>query len=162
MIFIWGARDRETIIASGYFLCPACGGLRQYKHKRLARYFAIYFLPLFPVQTLSDMIECQTCHHSYRLEEIRQTTRLISEADLLKAVTIELQRGLPLHRLQRRLAEDGLDRSEAARILHRSIHGQQRTCPQCQFAYLPSVRYCTNCGHALSARPVKSEPKLLE
>ncbi len=162
MIFILGARDRETVIGSGYFLCPACRQLRLYKHKRLARYFTIYFLPIFPLQSLGEMIECQTCQHVYRLEEVRQITRLITEGDLLRAVTVELQRGLPLHRLQRRLVEDGLDRTEAARIVQHSTHGQQRTCPQCQFAYLPSVRYCTNCGHALSAPPVRSEPKLLE
>ncbi len=162
MIVIFGARDRETVIASGYFLCPACGQLRPYKHKRLARYFAIYFLPIFPLQSLGEMIECQTCQHGYRLEEIRRSTRLITEGDLLRAVSIELQRGLPLHRLQRRLVEDGLDRSEAVRIVHHCIHGRQRTCPRCQFAYLPSVRFCTNCGQALSAPPVRSEPKLLE
>jgi len=162
MFFILGARDREIIIASGYFVCPNCGHLRLYKHKRLARYFTVYFLPIFPLQSLGEVIQCQTCQHAYRLEELQQLARLVPERDLLKAVTLELQRGLPLHRLQRRLVQDGLDRSEAARIVHQSTHGQQRTCPQCQFSYLPSVRYCTNCGHALSEAQASYEPKQLE
>jgi rubredoxin len=162
MFFILGARDRETIIASGYFLCPNCGQLRLYKHKRLARYFTLYFLPIFPLQSLGEVIQCQTCQHTYRLEELQQGSRLITEGDLLKAVAVELQRGLPFHRLQRRLVDDGLERNEVARILHEVTHGRQRTCPQCQFSYLPSIRYCTNCGHALSPSQSGSEPKRLE
>ena len=162
MFVLLGARDREVVISSGYFLCPACGQLRLYKHKRLARYFTLYFLPIFPLQTLGEVVECQTCQHTYRFEELRRVARLVTEADLLKAVRVELERGLPFHRLQRRLAEDGLDHAEVTRLVHQVTQGQERTCPRCQFSYLPSVRYCTNCGQVLSAPHPPSGPRLLE
>lgn len=150
MFFILGARDRTIEVASGYFACPSCGQLRRYTRKRLARYFTLYFLPLFQLEALGEVIQCGACQATFRAEDLERVARLIAESDLLRAMRTELQRGLPLHRLQRRLADDGLDRAEVARLMTQVSHGQQRTCPQCQFSYVASIRYCTNCGCALS------------
>ena len=161
MFFILGSRNREIEISSGFFICPACGQLRRYKRKRLARYFTLWFVPLFPVETLGEFVQCQTCQHSYPAEALQRAARLVTETDLENAVKAELERGLPFHRLQRRLADDGLDREEAAQMIHRLTGGEQRTCPQCQFSYLISIRYCTNCGHDLLATAQPPEPKRL-
>jgi len=161
MFFILGARDRTIEVASGYFLCPTCRQLRRYVRKRLARYFTLYFLPVFQLEALGEVIQCQTCQSTFRAEDIERVARLVTEADLLKVVKAELQRGLPLHRLQRRLADDGLARDEISRIMEQASPGQRRTCPNCQFSYVASIRYCTNCGSALSAstsRPALEPP----
>ncbi len=160
MFFILGARDRTIEVAAGYFFCPACGRLRRYTRRRLARYFTLYFLPIFQLEALGEMIQCQACQGTYRVEDLERAARLVTDAELLKAVKAELQRGLPIHRLQRRLLDDGMDRGDVARIVDQASHGQQRTCPHCQFSYLASVRYCTNCGCALSAP--KPPPQLEE
>ncbi len=158
MFFILGTRERTIDIASGYFLCPACGQLRRYTHKRLARYFTVYFLPLFQLNALGEIIQCQACQRTYPAEALQHRVRLLTEKEFLKAMQVELERGLPLHRLQRRLAEEGLDRGELASLLHQVTRGQVRTCPQCHFAYLANVRFCTNCGHGLLTP--RSQPAL--
>jgi hypothetical protein len=162
MFFILGARDREVDISAGYFLCPACGQLRRYTLKRLTRYFTLYFLPLFPIARLGETVQCQTCQRTFRADELQAAARLVSEPDLLNAMRVELGRGLALHRLQRRLAQDGLERAESDRLVQQVTRGRHRTCPRCEFAYVLSVGYCTNCGHALSAPESGTEIKLLD
>ena len=123
MFFILGARDRTIEVAAGYFFCPACGRLRRYARKRLARYFTFYFLPIFQLEALGEVIQCQTCQGTYRVEDLATAARLVTDGDLLKAVKTELQQGLPIHRLQRRLVEEGLGRGEASRIVDQASHG---------------------------------------
>ena len=60
-MIIWGYRPIEKELASGHFLCPNCNVIRPYKHKRLYKYYTLFFLPLIPIKKLADYIECQGC-----------------------------------------------------------------------------------------------------
>ena len=65
MILILGTNTRETEAGSGRFHCPRCRTQRAYVQKRVGLYFTLFFIPLFRVKTLGDVIECQTCHERY-------------------------------------------------------------------------------------------------
>ncbi len=64
-MIILGSRDREKILATGQFHCPTCGMPRPYRHVRVDRYFALYFIPLFKFSTLAEYVQCQVCHSTY-------------------------------------------------------------------------------------------------
>ncbi|GAP61722.1 hypothetical protein ARMA_0145 [Ardenticatena maritima] len=64
---LFGTRGVTTTKASGDFFCPACESRQPYKHQIVRRYFTLYFIPLLPLETLGEYIECQTCKGTYKL-----------------------------------------------------------------------------------------------
>ncbi len=65
MIIIFGTKGREEEIDSGQFECPACGERTLFKRKRVARYFTLFFIPVFRTRTLGEYIECQACGRTF-------------------------------------------------------------------------------------------------
>jgi hypothetical protein len=60
-MIIWGSKGRERTVASGEFYCPQCLGHSPYIRRRVSRYFTLYFIPLFPLETYGEYVECRTC-----------------------------------------------------------------------------------------------------
>ena len=59
MFTIWGSHNRETNLSSGSFYFSKCNSDRVYKRKRIAKYFTLYFIPLFQLENLGEIIQCQ-------------------------------------------------------------------------------------------------------
>jgi len=66
MIIIWGWRSRTKTTGRGEFHCPSCRTAQPYEQKRIARYFTLYFVPLFPIKTLLEYVECGACHVTWK------------------------------------------------------------------------------------------------
>lgn len=64
-MIIWGSRGLTSTLAAGTFACPECKAQRGYEKKQMRRFFTLYFIPLFPTETLGDWIECARCHAKY-------------------------------------------------------------------------------------------------
>jgi tellurite resistance protein len=54
----------------GSFYCPQCKSTSNYKHKKVTEYFATFSLPIIPLGTIGDYVECQTCLSTYAEEVI--------------------------------------------------------------------------------------------
>jgi tellurite resistance protein len=69
MIFliIFGTRGVTYTTAHGEFHCPGCDGRHEYHHKRVRRFFTLYFIPIIPLDMLGEYIECQNCKDTYKL-----------------------------------------------------------------------------------------------
>ena len=67
-MIVYGYRNREIQQGTGNFYCPKCEAQRQYKHKKTVRYFTLFFVPLFPLGTLSEYVECGVCGRTYKPE----------------------------------------------------------------------------------------------
>ena len=67
-MIIFGSKGKESIVGSGTFTCPGCGNGKPYLHKKLQRYFTLYFIPIFPVATLGEHVECGSCHGLWKTE----------------------------------------------------------------------------------------------
>lgn len=65
-MIIYGYRNRETDVATGEFYCSHCRTRRAFKHKRMDRYFTLFFIPLFRLGRLGEYVECQTCFTTYK------------------------------------------------------------------------------------------------
>jgi hypothetical protein len=65
-MIVYGHRNREIQVASGQFHCPKCDAQRPYVHKRIARYFTLFFIPLFRLRTLGEYVECQVCRRAFK------------------------------------------------------------------------------------------------
>jgi len=66
MLLIWGWRSRASVVSRGVFLCPQCGGDRNYVLKRLRRWFTLFFVPVIPLKTLAEYVECEACDGTFK------------------------------------------------------------------------------------------------
>lgn len=65
-LIIFGTRGVTSAIASGKFHCPGCDGSeRSYEHQRVRRFFTLYWIPIIPLGTIGEYIECLTCRGTY-------------------------------------------------------------------------------------------------
>ena len=61
---IWGSRGITSTKGGGKFRCPQCGPCH-YTHKVVRRYFTLYWIPLFPLRTAVEYVECAICGEMY-------------------------------------------------------------------------------------------------
>ena len=58
-LIIFGRRSVTGSMGTGSFDCPQCGTNRPYDHKRVRRFFTLYFIPLIPLGTIGEYGGCQ-------------------------------------------------------------------------------------------------------
>jgi hypothetical protein len=83
-MIIYGYKHREIQLGTGHFHCSSCQVQRPYRHKKIVRYFTLFFIPLFPLGTISEYVECQVCGRTYApgiLSAASTTSMPISETD---------------------------------------------------------------------------------
>jgi zinc-ribbon family len=65
-MIIWGSRSVTSTVNRGRFFCPSCRQQQAYSHRRMKRFFTLYFIPLIPMNTLGEYIECDACKDTYK------------------------------------------------------------------------------------------------
>ncbi|MCB0632319.1 MAG: TerB family tellurite resistance protein [Lewinella sp.] len=64
-MIIFGTRGVKSTIKEGNFICPQCATTRPYKHKKVTRFFTLYFIPVIPLGRIGDYVECQSCKGTF-------------------------------------------------------------------------------------------------
>jgi hypothetical protein len=72
-MIIFGTRGLTLNKGSGNFHCPSCNTQRAYQHKKVQRFFTLYFIPLIPLDVVSEYIQCQTCKGNYKTVVLTQS-----------------------------------------------------------------------------------------
>lgn len=49
----------------GQFNCPRCGGEVGFRRKKVRCFFTLYFVPIIPLHSLGDYVECQRCQGTF-------------------------------------------------------------------------------------------------
>lgn len=65
---IFGTRGMSSTVNRGEFFCPNCNGKTQYSHKRGRNWFTLYFIPVIPLNSTGDYIECSRCQGTFTME----------------------------------------------------------------------------------------------
>src|SRR5262245_49271137 len=65
-LIIFGTRGVTTTEASGDFHCPSCDEKKRYEHKKVRRFFTLYFIPLIPLDTVGEYVECRSCAGTFK------------------------------------------------------------------------------------------------
>ncbi len=65
-MILYGYRHKEIEQNTGVFQCPSCGDQRAFKRMKIVRYFTLFFIPLFPLGTTGEFVECQVCRRKYQ------------------------------------------------------------------------------------------------
>ena len=79
-MIVWGSKNKEKKIGSVPFFCPTCQREGTATHAKLARYFTLYFIPIFPMQTFGEFVRCDACHATFETSILN-----VSRADILAA-----------------------------------------------------------------------------
>jgi len=64
-MIVFGTRGVKSTIKSGDFHCPQCQQRRSYRHRKVRRFFTLYFIPLIPLGKASEYVECESCKASF-------------------------------------------------------------------------------------------------
>ncbi len=64
-LIIFGTRGVTSTADRGQFHCPDCGQ-SPYRHQKVRRFFTLYFIPLIPLDTLGEYVECGQCNGTYK------------------------------------------------------------------------------------------------
>lgn len=72
-LIIWGRKGVTSTESQGTFDCPACGAGKPYEHKKVRSFFTLYFIPLIPMGTRGEYVECGGCGKSWKPEVLART-----------------------------------------------------------------------------------------
>lgn len=59
---------------SGHFNCPQCAQSRSYRHRKVTRFFTLYFIPLIPLGRAGEYVECDTCKGTFIPRVLEQSS----------------------------------------------------------------------------------------
>lgn len=82
MLLIFGLGVFFRTVSAGEFHCPDCGGDRRYRRRMARRWFTLFFLPVFPLNRLGEVVECDTCRGRFGPSALRSPTARQMEATL--------------------------------------------------------------------------------
>jgi hypothetical protein len=82
VLIIFGLRVFYRTIAQGTFHCRRCGGDRQYRHRAGRRWFTLFFLPVIPLNSVGEHVQCTTCRTRYVMDALSQPTTAQMQAAL--------------------------------------------------------------------------------
>jgi len=75
-LIIWGTKGVEGVMGSGQFFCPGCSANVPYDHKRIRRFFTLYFIPLIPLGTVQEWVECKQCGGAFETQVLEMQPQL--------------------------------------------------------------------------------------
>jgi hypothetical protein len=108
LLIIFGLRVFYRTIAQGTFHCRRCGGDRQYRHRAGRRWFTLFFIPVIPLNSVGEHVQCTTCRTKYVTDVLSQpTTTQMQEAlpeGMRAAVSAMLRSGDPASQVSRQRA----------------------------------------------------------
>lgn len=71
MWIFFGTKSRNKPVENGirrHRFCSKCGATREFEESRLAKYFTLYFIPLFPIERGTPVLRCPVCDTSYEMQ----------------------------------------------------------------------------------------------
>lgn len=64
-MIIFGTTGLKSTIKTGQFLCPQCATEKSYRHRKINKFFTLYFIPLIPLGSAGEYVECNTCKGTF-------------------------------------------------------------------------------------------------
>ncbi len=152
-MIIFGSKVRYKTVDRGQFYCPTCKTTRPYERKTGKKYFTLYFIPVIPMDSLGEIVECQTCGLAYKPEvlKLKATPLKLTLANMLNSTGKLLEEGKPVEYLVRDMTAAGLDREVALQAVNTQIGTERNVCPNCRLTYATDVTNCAECNHSLES-----------
>lgn len=110
-MIIFGTRGITYQMAKGQFACPSCGPGTGFTHRRVRRFFTLYFIPVIPLDQLGEYVECHQCRGTYKPEILK-----LDPAADRKAFEAEFHSVIRRVMIKMMLADGVIDEGELASI----------------------------------------------
>lgn len=82
-MIIYGSGPDVITLNAGFFFCPNCKQVIDYKHLRYTKQFKLYFTSVFQLKNYGEAIQCQSCFLNFDLAVLETS---IDSLDLPKKV----------------------------------------------------------------------------
>jgi predicted RNA-binding Zn-ribbon protein involved in translation (DUF1610 family) len=155
-MIIWGSKGKEKTIAEGQFYCPQCRTSRPYRHKKVAKYFTLYFIPLFETKNLGEYIECQWCFTTFRTEVLHYSRSLEQDHEqqekikkMITDISDGLDAGASLQSIASIIKAAGGNEDASSAAIFAATQGKIKVCSKCGAVFKATLSYCSICGSLL-------------
>jgi hypothetical protein len=111
----------------------------------MARYFTLYFVPLFPMGTLGEIVQCQACLREWKPEVLRPDPSSHDER-IVNEVRHLLAQGKSIREVRTMLGRRGMDGASIEKLIGLAATGKQSLCTRCHRVYSSTLRSCLECG----------------
>jgi len=64
-MIIFGTTGIKSTIKEGNFNCPQCESSVPYRHRKVNKFFTLYFIPLIPLGSAGEYVECKHCKGTF-------------------------------------------------------------------------------------------------
>ena len=146
---IYGWRTMESHAEYGQCHCLICRGPRQYTLIKLNRYFTLYFIPIIPLGTVAQAVECHSCRRQFEPDVLSYGPSVPSVESMTATVNERLSAGRPAEEIQRMMVQAGITIQQSHEVINQVLGGSARTCARCNLHFARSARACSQCGDAL-------------
>lgn len=84
MIF-FGTTGIKSTLEKGHFDCPQCQCETRYKHKKVTKFFTLYFIPIIQLGKIGEYVECQNCKTTFvpRVKSFVKVKAKLQEGELV-------------------------------------------------------------------------------
>lgn len=155
-MIIWGSKGKEKTIAEGVFYCPQCKTTSPYRHKRVGKYFTLYFIPLFETKNLGEYIECQSCFMTFKTEVLNYSQSLEQDHEqqeeikkMIKVISDGLDKGASVQFIASLIKDAGGNEEIISAAIMAATKGKVKGCSKCGSVYKATLSYCSICGSPL-------------
>lgn len=114
-MIIFGTRGVTYNKEQGHFYCPTCKATVPFKHKRVRRFFTLYFIPVIPLDLLGEYIECQNCRNTFKDSVLQYNPQDAQNAE--REFEAEFHQGVKRVMLEMVLADGVVDDDEVERVI---------------------------------------------
>jgi rubredoxin len=149
-MIIFGTRVRHTTLSSGQFYCPNCKTQRNYELRRARNYFALYFIPIIPLNTVGEYVTCQTCGTNFKPDVLKLVPPPATPLDRITLEALaDMDSGTPIEFVRQKLINTGLKIDLVDQTIAAAAGPDRQRCPQCHLTYRSTVTRCAQDGSGL-------------
>lgn len=120
MFVIYGTKPIRSKLSQGNFHCPECNSDTQYTHRKAKKFFHLYWIPIIPLGTLGEYVECGRCDATFDPRILQHDP---NESDDL--VVAEFYNAVKMSMVLMMLADGVIDENEkkGIQIIYKKLTG---------------------------------------
>ena len=150
MIIIFGNKVRYKTVGIGQFYCPQCKMQRDYELHQARNWFAMYFIPVFPLNQIGEFVTCQTCRTDFQQDVLSMPIPPNTPLDrFAREAQADLDGGTPIEMARQKLINTGLSRDLVEHVIAQAAGPDRKHCPDDHLTYRSTVQRCAQCGALL-------------
>lgn len=160
-MIIFGTRTTNPTAGQGFFNCPRCGPQKPYTHKKAKRWFTLYFIPVIPLGTAGEYVECNACAGTFDMEALHYdpAAEQAEMFDRLRRLAVlamlHAQRYQPANVAALQAALQGITQDFVAEdVIHQDVQFAQQAQAQLETVYRQQTQDLSADGKSLLMRVI--------